>query len=191
MGRTAKSRLAKLKQYVKQSNGVFSIERDVITQCEYLYCKPCGQPVPCDRKSQVTQHIGTQKHESELKKFDVNQPKIDEILSKNQNTFNDLCKFLISLNIPFNRLLDKDFKAFISKYTAFTVPTMLWTHHLKDIYQSCIESIREKLKDKFIWISIDETTDRFNHKVANFIVGSLDANQNQSERFFIKYGVFG
>jgi hypothetical protein len=36
MGRTAKSKLAKLKQYVKQSNGIFSIERDVITQCEYL-----------------------------------------------------------------------------------------------------------------------------------------------------------
>jgi hypothetical protein len=188
MPKTAKSRSKKFKDYVKEFGDVFRVDIDSVSKIEYLLCKACQTRVVCDRKSQITQHIETQNHSKSLKTFKDNQKTIVECFERDVNVFNrDLCLFLVSNNIPFHRLLNSGFKKFIEKYTKYTVPSAktLWENHLKDIYESTVQSIRTEIQNHFIWISIDETKDRFDRKVANVVIGSLNTDSNKCKRFVL------
>lgn len=76
---------------------------------------------------------------------------------------------------------------FVVKNFNFNVPnpTTLWRTHLKDLYNSAIDSIRAELKDEYIWISIDETSDALGRYVANVIVGSLNKIEDKNKRFLL------
>jgi hypothetical protein len=189
MPRKTKSHLTKIKQFARDFGEVFSAENDNVLKTEFLFCKACQTRVVCDQRGQVRQHIDTQIHQKSLKSYDKNQQKIEVLFEKNQFTFNrDLCQFLVALNIPFHRLLDQNFKTFVEKYTKYTVPSpqTIWRNDLKEIYNSCIETIRNKLQNQFIWVSIDETMDAFGRKVANVVVGSLNIDRNQCHKFILK-----
>jgi hypothetical protein len=43
-------------------------------------------------------------------------------------------------------------------------------------YETLINKIREDLKDEYIWISIDVSTDTAGRSVANVIIGKLNKN---------------
>jgi len=94
---------------------------------------------------------------------------------------------LVSTNIPFYRLLIPEFKAFIEKYTQFKVPdpSTLWRYHLKDVYNSVISYIREKLSEEYIWISVDETTDCMGRYVVVVIVGSINMDKDKNLKFIL------
>jgi hypothetical protein len=188
MPRTAKTHFVKLKQFAKEFGDVFSVKTDRVSKNEFLFCKACQTRVVCDQRSQVRQHINTQIHSKSIKTFDKNQKTVVDLLQKNQKTFNeDLCQFLVKNNIPFHRLNSEDFKEFLQKYTQYSVPSpkTIWTNNLSQIYDKTIQSIRNRLKNQYIWIAIDETKDCFGHKVANIVVGSLNADINECKKFIL------
>ena len=45
------------------------------------------------------------------------------------------------------------------------------------LYDDCMAKLRAKAKDKYIWVSLDETQDVEKRHVANFIFGILDNEQ--------------
>lgn len=189
MPNKAKPYLVKLKTFVNDFGDVFSIKTDAYSKKEYLFCNACQTRVECDQRSQVRQHIKTQSHIKCLKGYDKNQLTVTELFEKSKSTFNqDLCRFLIKMNIPFHRVSDDEFKRFINKYTQYSspAPNTLWNdNNLKYMYDNCIAEIRGQLKDEFIWIAIDETPDIFHRKVLNVIVGALNIDINKCSNNFV------
>ena len=123
----------------------FSIQTDIVSKSEYLFCKACQTRVNCDQKSQVQQHVDTGLHIKSLRSYDRNQKTVVECFEKNKKDFNqDLCQFLVKMNVPFLRLLSEEFKKFFEKYTQYSVPSpqTLWNNNLNIIYDNCIEIIR-------------------------------------------------
>ena len=110
------------------------------------------------------------------------------MFQKKTNDFNsDFCEFLVTSNIPFNRITKPGFKRFFQKYVKFDLPdqSSLWKSHLKPIYMQTIEKIRHDLQNQYIWVQIDETEDLKKRKVVNIIIGSLNADQSQSKKHLI------
>jgi len=76
---------------------------------------------------------------------------------------------MLSANIPFNKLSNIQFKAFLEKYTGKEIPaittniTTLRKFYVyitvDEIYTEIINKIRNTVIDKKIWVSIDEITD--------------------------------
>jgi len=48
--------------------------------------------------------------------------------------------------------------------------------YVEDCYQETMDEIRNEVKNKKIWVSIDETTDSEGRYVANVIIGTLPVN---------------
>lgn len=85
----------------------------------------------------------------------------------------DLCKAFLSVNIPFNKHINPDFKHFLEEYMEESVsdqPT-LRKGYVKNSYK---ETVKEK-KDirKKIWVSIDKTIDANDRFIASVVVETL------------------
>ncbi|XP_016658517.1 CGG triplet repeat-binding protein 1-like [Acyrthosiphon pisum] len=95
---------------------VFSIDNVV------LFCKHCEVKVDPERQSSITQHIRTEKHRRAIdrqlnQKTQNSQQLLTNLTSKN-STFNmDLCRALISANIPLNKLQNTEFRKFLQLCT--------------------------------------------------------------------------
>ncbi|MGH9700798.1 MAG: DUF domain-containing protein [Candidatus Acidiferrales bacterium] len=93
------------------------------------------------------------------------------------NAFNkDLCQMMIRCNIPLHNLEVNDFKIFLEKYTGQTVLSRrtVCRSYLPEVYEDCMDRIKAALRNKYIWFSVDETTDSLGRYIANFVVGVLD-----------------
>ena len=110
------------------------------------------------------------------------EPSIEDNKENNsQKQFNlDLCLFLISLNIAFNKVNDKRFRDFVEKYTGNLVPhgSVLSRYYLPKVYNKTMEYIRQNVSDDRIWISIDQMTDSQQRHVSNVTVGSMEASKS-------------
>lgn len=93
-----------------------------------------------------------------------------------QTQFNkDLCKALVSANIPLIKLNNSELKSFLQKYTKYNIPdeSTLRKGYIQGLYEQTLADIRQDLADERIWVSIDETTDSTGRFIANIIVGAL------------------
>ena len=74
---------------------------------------------------------------------------------------------------------------FLEKYTNQIVPSesSLHSNYSKRIYKYTIDNIRSCVSNRFLWISIDETTDAEGRYVANAIIGILDTDAAYSKKF--------
>ena len=179
---------AKIKRYVNQSDGVFTAQTDPKTKEEVLFCQCCYTAVSCDQKSHFDQHLNSQSHQRKVKTFKGKQVSVDKCFPNTQQKFHsDLCKFLVCLNIPFNRMTHPMANKFFEKYVKYTIPhpSTLWKNNLEDIYVETIENIRNQLKEEYIWAQIDETQDSKNRKVVHTIIGSLNPLKNECKRYLI------
>jgi hypothetical protein len=183
-----------MKQFIRQLDNVFTINNDVKINNHILFCRSRLVRVNCDRKSQVTQHINTGQHNNSLKNLKTTQITIQDSIAKSQNEFNrDLCKFLVSLNISFNKLLNTEFKSFIEKYTKYRTPnpSSLWKSNLEQLYNGyiLIVNICKQLEEQYIYISIDETTDCDAFYLISLWVHSI--RPLKICQTLVEYGVFG
>ena len=128
-----KSKLQTLPGYVRELGA-----KSFMTDGKVLTCRICHTTVSHSQKSQIQQHILTNKHITSLSKVNSNS----EITSHNQlshindnnppgqQTFNfDLNKTLMCVNIPRNKLNAPIFKDFLNKYTGYHIPSR---KHLSD-----------------------------------------------------------
>lgn len=82
-------------------------------------------------------------------------------------------------NIPFYKLVNKDFREFLELYTKKEIPkeATLRKGYVDDIFVETIEKIKKCVDEKKIWISIDETTDAEGRFIANVIIGTLTVDE--------------
>lgn len=86
--------------------------------------------MPCDKKFQITQHLQTAAHRNAVnKKVSKIQTTLPAAFSAstsgndcNDNFSKDICKALVSANIPLNKLNNVEFRTFLEKYTKRKVP---------------------------------------------------------------------
>ncbi|KAJ4437039.1 hypothetical protein ANN_17173 [Periplaneta americana] len=147
-----------------------------------------GCAVSSTQKFLVQQHITTSKHQankqlnSKQRQLFLTQPTTSNVRSE----FNiDLCRSLISADIPLYKLKNKVFREFLEKYTQHTIPdeSTLRKTYAPSIYDETIQKIRDEIKDSSIWVSIDETPDKEGRLVGNVVIGLL--SEQYSERILL------
>ena len=174
-----------VKKYIAEfGSDVFSADQNV------LFCNFCETKVSVDKRFIVTQHLKTEKHKRAAKRVEnvtskiLTQPFITDATKK--SIFNrDLCKALLTANIPLNKLSNPCFKEFLSMYTGKEIPceSTLRKGYVNEIYENTIQKIRSYVQNKCIWVSIDETTDVTGRYVANVVIGVL--NETERNKIFL------
>jgi hypothetical protein len=132
----------------------------------------------------MTQHSNSATHRQNLQKLiekvSSGQQFISQSLNKansqteKQKNFNKkLCKTLVESNIPLYKM-SHSIKAFFQEFTAYETPneSTLRKNYLPLLYEEKMSEIR----DKKIWVSINETSDKKGRYIANVIVGTLEDN---------------
>jgi hypothetical protein len=112
------------------------------------------------------------KHQTSMAKcFQSTSKKLDE-----QETFNeDLCRALVSANIPLSKLANVNFSSFLKKYCKLNVPSdrSLRRNNVNGLYSSVLINIKEEIADNYFYISVDETTDSSGKYIAHLLIGVL------------------
>lgn len=172
-----------LQRVLRDFPGVFSTDNSI------LFFQSCECPVSADKIFSVNQHIATQKHQNaeQRKKASTSTQRLLSDFQRPQsiNPFHmDLCKAFLEANIPLNKVTNPSIKLFLEKYTSKAIPsdTLLRQKCVPVLYNECIESLRAKAENKYIWVSVDETTDSEQRLVVNFIFGILDGEEDSAER---------
>ncbi|KAL4135150.1 hypothetical protein QTP88_006793 [Uroleucon formosanum] len=133
-----------------------------------------------EKKFTITQHISRDKHLRALntKKEKEDNEKTQMFLNTTTNSsFNsELCYMMLLANIPISKLKHPDVRNFLFKHIGKIIPdeSTIRKYYVSNCYNDTINNIRAYLKDKKLWISIDETTDVEGRFVANVIIGSLE-----------------
>lgn len=72
----------------------------------------------------------------------------------------------------------------MEKHTKNTMPSesSLRQKYVPMLYDNCLENIRAKVRNKYIWVSLDETTDLKQQMVTNFVFGIMESDENSQER---------
>ncbi|KAF0706537.1 CGG triplet repeat-binding protein 1, partial [Aphis craccivora] len=136
------------------------------TDVTILYCKVCEV-----RVSEKSKQFSIQQHVAKTSSLQT-------LISTSSNlSFNsDLCKTLLSANIPLNKLSKPIVHKFLEKYTNKSIPdqSTLRKTYVHKCYEDTLCEIRTYTSNKNIWISIDETTDTMGRYIANTIIGTLE-----------------
>ncbi|XP_060837117.1 uncharacterized protein LOC132919483 [Rhopalosiphum padi] len=147
-----------------------------------LFCQLCNKHIPCIKKSQITQHVHTSLHQEALnRKLNTSKQLFlsESTSKKNVNEFyEDLCLSFISANIPWYKLQNPQFRAFLEKYIGKHIPdeSLLRKNYLPHCYDKTLSNIKNEIGENNIWIAVDETTDINGRYVANLLVGILKSN---------------
>ncbi|XP_022166130.1 uncharacterized protein LOC111041895 [Myzus persicae] len=167
-----------VKNYVLEfGEDVFSCDESV------LFCKLCETKVSAERRYTVTHHIETAKHKRAVNrknntKTSTSQLQVTSFSKK--STFNkDLCKAMLSANIPLHKINNDDFRLFLETYMKRDIPneSTLRKNYVNEVYSDTLNKIRDNIKGNKIWVSIDETTDVNGRYVANVVIGTLQTDQ--------------
>jgi len=165
-----------LKNYVSEfGDAIFSSDGSI------LFCKMCEVQVCADRRYIVTQHLKTDKHSRAVNKKNNTKSQVQQLVTntKKSNFSFDLCKALMSSNIPLHKISNIHFRSFLEKYTGKEIPTVttLRKTYVNDCYDDTMKIIRNYVTGKKIWVSIDETTDKSGRFIANVVIGTLEFDQ--------------
>lgn len=162
--------------------GVFRNDNSVLF-CTYCDCQVTGSKI-----FNVKQHITSVKHQKTAKLRQNAGKNTQTLLTEYQqqkiNPFNmELCKSFVEANIPLKKVSHPSIVKFMEKYTSKTMPSesSLRQKYVPLIYEECLADLRAKAKDRYIWVSIDETTDAKNRMVANFVFGFMDLDESHPE----------
>ncbi|KAL4153881.1 hypothetical protein QTP88_001714 [Uroleucon formosanum] len=162
----------RLRNYVSEFGNIFT------TDSKILFCTVCNIKIASDKCFSVTQHIATEKHQRGVNHTE-NKKKTQQLISKDSSSKssfnNDLCKAMLSANIPLNKLSNTYFKQFLIKYTGQNIPdqTTLRKVNVDHCYQEVLNEIGQKVAGKKIWVSIDQTTDAEGRFIASVIIDTL------------------
>lgn len=175
MGKTQREVLDK---YLKLS-------ADLFHDGSVLRCKLCEVTITHSRKSNVTQHLTTARHLGLMARRQgrLVQPFIADAIPR-QSFGMDLTKMMVDCDIPLYKMRHPSMRAFLEKYTESTIPSesSLRRNCVPALFEELKDSIKEKIKDQFLWVSIDETIDSSKRCVVNMVAGILS---EESEKFLL------
>ena len=150
MPKFKQSEVNQLNQFVKiYGNQFFKTNGNV------LICKVCDKNLYVDRKRQMDQHIRTVNHQERLLTSTLKKEQQQQ--SNCTGKFNQaLTEAMLSADIPFWKLQKVCFNNFLKRWTCQNIPceSVLRKVHLKRCYDSKMDFIKSRIKDKKIWVSI-------------------------------------
>lgn len=193
MSKTKISDTIKLNSYIKEFGGpdIFSTDGNV------LFCQICGKQVSCSKRNHVEQHVNSTRHQlllnkqnsaTTLKHHFISNAMGESSTARKQSEFNlDLCQMLLSANIPLKKLENPTLRSFLTKYCNHPIPSesSIRKNHLLTCYENTMETIRSALRNKYIWVSIDETTDILGRFIVNVIVGILSEDEEETQPSYL------
>ncbi|KAJ8940690.1 hypothetical protein NQ318_017663 [Aromia moschata] len=114
-----------------------------------IWCDVCNMPLMCWDRYDCRRHVNSVAHTTTK----------SGVSPRTQLIF-DLLVMLITWNIPLTILENKSFKEFWNKYSEVELPsrTALRTY-VPRLREHIIKRITSELKNKRIWLCVDETTD--------------------------------
>lgn len=172
------------------------------TDNSVLFCTMCDINVPAKQMCQVKQHLATGKHLGSVnRKSGKSGGKTQTLLttigqstekSRNTNVFNmDLASCFVECNIPLHKLREPAMIQFIEKHTQYKAPseTVLRSNCILKIYEECVEKMKRIAAGKYIWVSLDETTDSEQRYVVNLVFGILDVEEERGRCYLFSSNV--
>ena len=168
-----------LKSYVSSYGNVFQ------TDGKLVLCKICNKNIGSDKsapqKSQLDQHVNTSIH---LKNMEIRSKSKQQLIyfDNHYNFYYELCDAFVSSDIPLHKLLNSRLKNFFEKHMKTNIPnpSTLRKYYLPKIYEKKMNKITSYLKNKKIWISMDEAIDSMNRSIGNVVVGVLGSEDSKS-----------
>jgi hypothetical protein len=121
-------------------------------------------------------------HKKHVESGQSSQPTISHVMSRVETTqlksdfFMDTTRMLIEANIPIEKLNNRSFREYLSKYTKREIPnpSNIRKHYVPNIYEEVIQKIREIVGNNAVYLIVDETSDAKNRYVVNIMVGILN-----------------
>jgi hypothetical protein len=151
MSKEKKTTSSCLQSYVTEfRTGILSTDNNI------LFYKVCNMKVSSEKRFSVTQHIATEKHRKAVKRIEEKKDKSQQFLLQNSMTKSsfksDLCRAMLSANIPFNKLNNPHFKNFLEKCLSEVIPdqSKLQKSYVDSCYQETVREIRNKVAEKKI-----------------------------------------
>lgn len=151
-----------------------------------VFCKYCDKQVPCIKKFQIEQHLGTALHKDSALKPKQFQC-VQTLLPNHTNSTSaasvfseDLCKALVAAKIPWQSLNNPVLHGFLRQHCKQNIPdeSTLRKNYLPKLYDSTIHNIRQIIANNCIWFAVDETTDCCGRYIANLVVGILSPTES-------------
>lgn len=180
---------------MRQNQSICTIKKHISQKPEFkliskndLYCMPCEKSIVLSQNHKfcITSHEKSVCHRKSLdvwkEKGSPIQPGIDAMLTEVNSTFNrSLAETLVACNIPWFKVQNPKFQQFIKDWTHKKCPheSTLRQYHLKPLYTKSINMVRAALKDKWIYVQVDESTIR-DRSIVCVLVGNLDGEKTRS-----------
>jgi hypothetical protein len=151
-------------------------DESFVAKGNQMYCNLCNDYVDFKNKSLIDAHIRSKKHqkaiESNSKQIKMNQS-FDE-LSEKQVFLDDLVSFITSNNITLEKVNNKEFRNFSSKYCKFgqNIPSAeTIRRHVKNVYDIKQKEIMETIKkSEDFAVIVDETQNKKCRSVLSILV---------------------
>lgn len=156
-----------------------------------LFCLMCDDSVNAKQSSQVLQHLKTTKHKANVeRKTKSDTIKTQSLLTtlrsteqnRNAKEFSmDLTRTFLKANIALHKIRNPSIVEFMEKYTKFAVPseTTLRDECVPLLYDECIDRMKRIAAGKYIWVSLDETTDSEQRCVARMFINCNYKNSSK------------
>ena len=157
--------------------------------------KVCDKNITAERKSQVEQHVVSDGHRRKLEFFlnDKHQLFLSEcdVTQSTKTFYHDLATAFLSADIPLFKISNPDLKSFLEKYTQKNISSesLLRKSYLKQCYEIVMNKMKERLIERILWISIDETVDSCGRAVGNCVIRILSSDKEQYKSYLINMGV--
>ena len=92
---------------------------------------------------------------------------------------------MVSCDIPLHKLSMEKYITFMKRYTGRTVPhpMTLRKYYVSGLYSEIMDKLRSKVKNKRIWVSLDESTDVEQRFVVASVFGILDEQERDNSYF--------
>jgi hypothetical protein len=157
---------------------------ELVMNGDQIFCRACNKPVSSQRKSLVDQHVKTFLHISKSdksKRANYFQETLAQYFSPSskpseQEEFNkELCKALISSNIPLTKVNNVNLKSFLRRFCKQSVPDedTLRKNYVNSCYKETMSQIRQIVGSNFTYIIVDESTDKCGRYIAHLLIGIL------------------
>lgn len=119
---------------------------------------------------------------------------MSELVDKSQSTSAlsmELTACFAQTNIPLHKIRHPAMISFIEKHTKYAAPSEFTLRNkcLPQIYDEVVKKLKTIAENKYIWVSLDETTDCENRYVANFVFGVLDVEKEYGHSYLFSSAV--
>lgn len=151
MGKIKETKNKKYKRFIKEfGSDVFTC--DNFNGKMVLNCQACNLAVNPTQRSQMEQHVNTNKHKTNLERWNRSKQMTLTQMDHPKDEFHkELLNWLVVNNIPVSKIDDKSFTEFLVKHinkpisSRFTI-----TRQLDNVFERTMNGIKEQLSDENI-----------------------------------------